>query len=96
MLQEQPSEPRFGFDEVAAFQVLPAGALEPADLSWGHVAADAGAFAALQHAPVAASQLNNRQVWDARWGRNGAHMAYITLQQPMMVAIHADDMLSPP
>jgi hypothetical protein len=96
VLQEQPSEPRFGLDEAESFQVAPGGALEPAELSWGHVAADAGAFAALKHVPVAASQLANRQIADARWGRNGAHMAYITMQQPMMVAIHADDMLSPP
>jgi hypothetical protein len=27
------------------------------------------------------------------WGENAAHQAFITLQKPVRIAIHADDML---
>jgi len=27
------------------------------------------------------------------WGRNGAHQAFITLQRPVRIAIHARDMI---
>jgi hypothetical protein len=27
------------------------------------------------------------------WGRNAAHQAYITLQRPVRIAIHAKDMI---
>ena len=29
----------------------------------------------------------------ARWGKNSAHQAYITLQRPVRIAIHASQMI---
>jgi hypothetical protein len=96
VIQQQPTEPRFGLDVAVEF----ADTLSPLDtwdnLSWGHLAADAEAFAAMTHIrlggtlPRIGPQIEPPGV---RWGVNAAQQAFITLQKPVRVAIHADDML---
>ncbi len=68
IIQEQPTEPRFGFDEPEDFGTQT------------HVSAI--------QAPPASVDLQG-----ARWGENSAHMAIITRQQPVRIAIHATQMI---
>jgi hypothetical protein len=69
IIQEQPTEPRFGFDE---------------DVSFGtrtHVSVAEPPPASLKLPPGAV------------WRKNSAHMAVITRQQPVRIAIHATQMV---
>jgi hypothetical protein len=96
VIQQQPTEPRFGLDVVDGF----ADTLSPLDawdnLSWGHLADDAESFEAMTHIrlggalPRIGPQIEPPGVG---WGVNAAQQAFITLQKPVRVAIHADDML---
>jgi hypothetical protein len=97
VIQQQPTEPRFGLDESVEWQAGQPGGWE--DLSWGHlVGVDKFPPA---HAPVAGSRPAS---WSGftpagvKWSASAqsAHIAYISLQRPVRVAIHADDMLPPP
>ena len=86
MLQEHPTEPRFGFDETGSAQ--PASW---ADLSWkvvavhdGHVSlADTHAALVTAGSPLAAA-----------WASDAGALAVQTLQTPFRVAISGDDMLA--
>jgi hypothetical protein len=54
------------------------------------------AFDVLTHAPASGPLPKApANAAPATWGANSAHMAYITLQQPMRVAIHASAMITP-
>jgi hypothetical protein len=103
VLQEQPSEPRFGLD-------VPSGgyggiATAWSNLSWSHLASSDDALQALVHVNLDADLPDTRQVaqtggasWHANSGlgpagATAAHLAYITLQQPMRVALHGSDMI---
>jgi hypothetical protein len=92
VLQEQPAEPRFGLDVPIQFGADPLKLTKWKDLTWGHVVADADAFSRLTHVPIT-GRLDKRRIENAEWGFNSAHMARITLQQPMRVAIHASELL---
>jgi hypothetical protein len=39
--------------------------------------------------------LSGKQIGPVAWARNGGHMAAVTLQRPVRVAIHALDLLAP-
>lgn len=98
VLQQQPTEPRFGLDVAKQFG---ADLTRPEfwnELSWGHLAADEAAFKTMTHVSVAATETlpDTSQISDpanAKWRKNSAHMAYITRQQPVRVVIHARDLL---
>jgi hypothetical protein len=96
VLQQQPTEPRFGLDD-DPFGPGESGVVPELktwnDLNWAHVAPDAAALKALAHVPVKALSLTPTTPQKAVWGRNAAHMASITKQRPVRVAIHASDML---
>jgi hypothetical protein len=86
VLQQQPTEPRFGFDE--------SGPKRPAtwaDLSWKSVAVEdehvsvAGTTAALSTAGSALA---------ANWAADAGALGVQTLQAPYRVVVSADDMLS--
>lgn len=69
VIQEQPTEPRFGFD----------------------VGTD---FGTVSHVSVKAAPPSSVNIpANARWGKNSAHMAFITRQQPVRIAIHATKMI---
>jgi hypothetical protein len=94
VLQEQPAEPRFGLDIPDEFGANPATLTSWNDVTWGHVTADAAAFEHLTYVPLA-GRLAGRKLESAEWGFNAAHMARITLQKRVGVAIHASELLPP-
>jgi len=93
VIQEQPTEPRFGMD-VADFVKPP----QPPplqtwdDLSWRHLANTEVELNAMTHASV---KIVLPSLPKATWGinSNSAHHAYITLQRPVRIAIHAKQMI---
>ncbi len=102
VLQEPASEPRFGLDTGGA------GAAAPAtwnDLSWGHLVTAAEGLRAVDYIALDAELPDTRGIADppgVAWhadaglgshGTDGAQIAFIALQRPMRVAIHANDML---
>ena len=91
VIQEQPAEPRFGLDVPGEF----GGDISSwSQLTWGHVVPDAEALDRLTYLPLT-GPLNGRRVEEAEWAFNSAHMARITLQKRVRVAIHANDLLPP-
>ena len=104
VLQEHPAEPTFGLDlPQDGFGSTPASR---DDLSWSNLVANAGDFETLnyidlnQPLPHDISAMTNRNgaKWhaDAGEGPTGTHsadLAYLTLQKPVRIAIHASDML---
>jgi hypothetical protein len=95
VLQQQPTEPRFGLDEAPYLE----GKSEvPAlvtwnDLNWAHLAPDETALKELGFVSVGKFNLVPTSPVTGIWGRNSAHMAYITRQLPVRVAIHAGELL---
>ncbi len=98
VLQQQPTEPRFGLDS-DPFGVGESGQIPELrtwnDLNWAHMAGTPDALDRLSHVPVNPLHLVPTQPVKAAWGRNAAHMASITKQRPVRVAIHATDLLPP-
>jgi hypothetical protein len=105
VLQEQPSECRFGLD-TPAFPPDPLNSWN--DLSWSHLAADQDALNAIVHIDLNAGLPDTSHVvpaqgdpivaWHADMGTgpSGTHssdLAFITLQRPVRIAVHASDML---
>lgn len=83
IIQEQPTEPRFGFD-------VPSGQAPGAlttwrDASWAHTGVPEGGHLVLAGADARV----RRTLQGLTFGKTSAHMASITLQQPMRVAVHA-------
>ena len=97
VVQEQPSEPRFGFDDADAF--APAAPTGWSDLSWGHFAADAAGFDALAYLDLDVDPPHWPWTFDGtgdpprHWRTRAADMAVATLQQPVRVAVHVSRML---
>jgi hypothetical protein len=96
VIQQQPTEPRFGFDVVPIRNGQPVLGGAPArwrDLSWGHLATSEAAYASLTHAapraPFGALILEG-----VRYGDSAAHMARISLRPPLRIAIHAAVLVS--
>ncbi len=85
VLQEQPTEPRFGLDVATTFGGTPA---HWRDLTWGHLAPDEAALKQIVYVPID-GLLRNTVVDQIPWGKNSAHMATITRQPPFRVAVHA-------
>jgi hypothetical protein len=69
VIQQQPTEPRFGFD----------------------VEID---FAGATHVPLTAPPAGHALPANTTWAHNAAHMARITRQQPVRVAIHASELIT--
>jgi len=90
VLQEQPTEPRFGLDTAVTFGSVPQ---HWSDLSWGNLAADEDAFKELVYIPLD-GPLKDKTLDNVRWGDNAGQMAFITRQRPFRVAIHARVWLS--
>jgi hypothetical protein len=98
VLQQQPSEPRFGLDEAPYLEgkteVPPL--LTWNDLNWAHLASDEATLHELGFVSVGKFNLVPSSPVTGVWGRNSAHMAYITRQLPVRVAIHASELLHKP
>jgi hypothetical protein len=90
VLQEQPTEPRFGLDVATTFGGTPE---HWRDLSWGHLAPDQAALQQIRYVPID-GLLKHVVLDNVQWGKNSAQMASITRQRPFRVAIHARTWLS--
>jgi hypothetical protein len=88
VIQQQPTEPRFGFD-------IPEEGEEPPatwrDATWDHVGVAPGA-----HLSATAQVTSPANGGGATFLTNAAHLAAIAMQQPVRVAIHARDLLGTP
>ncbi len=95
VLQQQPTEPRFGLDE---FRLGDDGQPPPLktwnDLNWSHLAANQQELKRFPHVRINKAQLTASD--SGTWGRNSAHMAYITRQIPARVAIHSSSLIKAP
>jgi hypothetical protein len=92
VIQERPGEPRFGLDDLS--DESPATPTNWNELAWEHLGQSEtlGSVDFGVHVPNDAAitaQPDNQ----FKWGRNGADMAYIFYQVPVMVGFHAADML---
>lgn len=88
MIQQPPTDLRFGMDVPEAFGAGAPPIASWNDLSWGHVVETAEELAALGHAP-AGGRLVGTLADGLSWGHNSAHMAGITMQRPARIAIRA-------
>ncbi|HEV8117668.1 MAG TPA: hypothetical protein VGQ32_04040 [Thermoanaerobaculia bacterium] len=87
VIKEVVGEPRFGLDEEAA--------AEPSEEKWDNLAWDSlGADVKVIDvaAPLAADPPGTNPS-GAAWGANSADMAFILYQKPVLVAVHARDLL---
>jgi hypothetical protein len=84
VLQEHLTEPRFGFDE-ASTEALTSWS----NASWVDTGVDPGKYLKIQGNPLNTGTMIEKAVF----GKNSAHMAFITLQKPMRVAIHGKQMV---
>ena len=89
VIQEQPTEPRFGMD-VANFRTPLPTLTQWNDLSWRHLVTTEEELKALSYVSI---KTVLPDVDKATWGKSSAHQAYITLQRPVRIAIHAKEML---
>lgn len=89
VVQQQPTAPRFGLDIAVTYGGRPTAW---SAASWGHLAPSASALGALKHVPVG-GPLANLGIGGTTWGKNAAHFANITLQQPVRIFVHADALL---
>ena len=98
VIQEQPTEPRFGLDVPENGN----GAVPPhwGELDWAHVGVAPGGHLRLADTALAGVSLPLADpsgpvanVGSATFGQNAAHMAAITFQRPFRAAIHSSDVL---
>ena len=86
VLQEQPSEPRFGFDELSPGQALPT-LTTWSDATWQHTGTAPGGWLT-----IAGNPLSGAVVPGARFADDAGHLAAIAFQKPFRVAVHADSL----
>jgi hypothetical protein len=88
VIQEQPTEPRFGFDELVDPSADPGAPLPTLDAwsaaTWEHTGTARGGYLAIAGNPLEGTDLDG-----VRFVDHAAHLAALTHQQPMRVAIHA-------
>jgi hypothetical protein len=89
VIQEQPTEPRFGMDVADFTKPLPTLTTWN-NLSWRHLAGTQAELSAITYASV---KTPLGKIAPAEWGRNSAHQAFITLQRPVRIGIHAKELL---
>jgi len=97
--EQPPTEPRFGLDEGNERQT----GKKPKNwknVSWYHAV---GENDAATHAPLAPLDddvarpydVRGENTWTETWARTAAAMARVTLQRPVRMLVHADQMLRP-
>ena len=89
VIQQQPTEPCFGMDVADFNRPLPPLATWN-DLSWRHLVTTQEGLNNLSHVSI---KTVLPDIGKAKWSRNSAHQAYITLQRPVRIAIHASQMI---
>jgi hypothetical protein len=98
VIQQQPTEPCFGMDVADFSKEAPAITTNWNDLSWRHMARTEAELQALSHVSIDTIKrvlptIDTQRIDSATWGKNSSHLAYITLQRPMRIAIHAREMI---
>lgn len=88
VLAEVPGEPQFGMD--ISYQPNDTNEITWNDLSWQNIP-DGVSFIRKNVAPNFSP--HNTPTSGGSWGKDSAHMAGILMQRPVMVAIHAREML---
>jgi hypothetical protein len=93
-LQEPIGEPRFGLDEHAVTSGDdPTGkTLKWDNLSWANLGASVPIIDLVK--PFASQPPNASKTGGASWNNNAGDMAFILYQRPVLVGIHARDMLA--
>jgi hypothetical protein len=90
VVEEHPTESRFGLD------ISSAGLTTWRELAWPHVPTrEDGSGHITLKAAGSKSPPVPQDSRGAAWGKNGAHMAFITLQKPYRFTIHARFWLAP-
>jgi hypothetical protein len=101
VIQQQPGEPDFGLDMPKDINPQPSRVTDWNQLTWRHLVQSAAELRALTHVKVGVKPAapppplpdTSANPPGAQWGANGAHMARITLQKPVRIAILARQML---
>ena len=98
VIQQQPTEPCFGMDVADFTKDQPALTTTWNELSWRHMAQTEEKLKALSHVSLDAIKsvvpnIHTQTIDKATWGKNSSHLAYVTLQRPMRIAIHAREMM---
>jgi hypothetical protein len=92
--EQQPTEPRFGFDaDIKTGRRLDA-ITSWNKATWGDVVATDEELAALSHVSVA-GRLAGHTVGTITWGTNSGHMAAATLQRSFRIGIPLTDLVGP-
>jgi len=89
VIQQRPGEPRFGLDIQETTPPTPTSWNE---LAWNHLG-DPETIPLIDLDVTPATNITGGPDKDIEWGVNAADMAYILYQVPVMVAVHAADML---
>jgi hypothetical protein len=96
VIQEQPSEPRFGLDaENPDPTKVGEGIAEWDKLSWSSIAKDKNSLDKLVNIDLDDNVPKVSNNAGVAWGENSSNMAYILLQKPILIAILAKDLLPP-
>lgn len=91
IIQELPGEPRFGMDLAFDPDDDPDTPITWNDLAWDRM--PAGAFVSPAALPLPAFFNQLSAELKAQWGHHAADMASILFQRPVMIAVHAREML---
>ncbi|MBX9246150.1 hypothetical protein ICW40_15220 [Actinotalea ferrariae] len=94
VLQEQPTEPRFGLDVPRGDEQTGAPPTTWSDLTWGHVGvAPGGHFSVAAIDGSAARPLTEGSPTSVQFGKDAAHVAALTFQRPFRAAVHSSEVL---
>jgi hypothetical protein len=98
VIQQHPTEPCFGMDVADFAKEAPAITTTWNELSWRHMAKTEEELQALSHVSIdtiksVMPNIETQTIDNATWGKNSSHLAYITLQRPLRIAIHAREMI---
>jgi hypothetical protein len=92
VIQERPGEPRFGLDILDVEESPPPTPETWNELAWNHLG-DLDAISLINLDTIPDTNITAGPDSKIEWGLNAADMAYILYQVPVMVAVHADEML---
>jgi len=92
VIQQIPGEPRFGMDITFSPDDDPSTPITWDDLSWASFG-DGTRFISTTTQPAASFFTKLTPQLQAQWGRHSADMASILYQKPVMIAVHAKEML---
>ncbi len=96
VIEQAPTEIRFGLDVPQAFGADPAELGTWNDINWGHLAEDKSSFEHISHLEIENDRFPSpaKTIGKVTWGFNSAHQAKITQQLPMSMVLHAKLLLA--